>query len=256
MKDIEGTNRAGERPASPDRSGTDRSLPRARVDAEHILNAAFDGTLDAAGHMKFAELLRADPKFRARWAHTARSLSRLRAEGPDPVDRTDAIMARVHEIRGFRTPPARRRFAGTRFALAAGLGIGLVGVAWFARTQERNTGLSAPLSRAPLSSRPEAPRQTETRPSVLRPPVLALENAERYDRAIDFSVKSRVDSPSGGSTSMRVFAVADGRVLLTDFEPYPHAQAWRENSGAELSWWVRAWTRAEPAWAGPVAEEK
>lgn len=238
--------------------GPGRAESRARVDAERILNAAFDGTLDAAGHMQFAELLRSDPKFRARWAHTARTLARLRAETPGSFDRTDVIMARVQGVRGFRPAPARGRLVGTRVAWAAGLGLTLIGVAMFARSADRPG--AAPIWGGPVASsdRGVAPPTSETpsgraattpRP-VTQAPVLSLNNSDRYDRDVDFNIKSRVDSPSGGPTTLRVFTAADGRVLLTDFEPYPHAQAWRENSGPQPSWWIRAWTRTEPAWAG------
>jgi len=238
-------------------NGPGRAESRARVDAERVLNAAFDGTLDAAGHMQFAELLRSDPKFRTRWAHTARTLARLRGPAPGARDQTDAIMARVHDARRFRAGPARRRFTQARLAWAAGLALAFAGVAIVARSSgtakpDAGSGGSVALSEPP----PDAARGTDAirrgatppRP-VSKTPVLAFDS-NRYDRPLDLSVKSHVDSPSGGPTTMRVFPIADGRVLLTDFEPYPHATAWRGDFGAEPSWWVRAWTRSEPAWAG------
>ena len=251
------TNSPGQNPAP------DRSSSRARVDAERVLNAAFDGTLDAAGHMQFAELLRTDPKFRARWAHTARTLTRLRSESPplEFPDRTDAILARVDEVRGFSAPAARRPSPALRGALAAGLAVALIGVGWFIRGRvpvpspaerqsvvasdnPRSTGAPAPAG-VPRSAKP-----------VTTPPVLSMGSTDRYDRDIDLKVRSRVDSPSGGPSTMRVFSAADGRVLLTDFEPYPHATTWRDDSEAEKSWWIRAWTRPEPAWAGAVPAGK
>ncbi len=235
--------------------GPGRAESRARVDAERILNAAFDGTLDAAGHLQFAELLRGDPKFRARWAHTARTLARLRGPTPGAWDRTDEIMARVHSARAFRAPPARRHLSASRLAWAAALALALVGIAVLARSPGLRAPAGAPrgtvASIEPPSHGAEMARPapaTTARP-VTKAPVLAFDS-KRYDRDFSLSINGRVDSPSGGPTTMLVYPIADGRVLLTDFEPYPHASTWREDLSTEPSWWVKAWTRSEPAWAG------
>ena len=145
-----------------------------------------------------------------------------------------------------------------RYRLAAGVGIALVGVLAYARfgTGQRPVafgpvaGTENPAPRMGPSNDPSAAPAGRV---ARTPSALSLNGSDRYERGVNFSVADHSESPSGGRTSARIASVAEGRVLLTDFEPFPHAQVWHEDPTVDRSWWLRAWTRGAPTgWNDPA----
>jgi hypothetical protein len=125
---------------------------------DELVDAFFDRELDEGSREKFFTMLRGDLDQCAKVARTQRMISSLR-EPIEAPDLTASIMGSIARRRAFLPPRLRRIVTASRFAVAAGLLLGILTIAVIHRMAPETvtlTELPRPVSRVVSSSAQEA----------------------------------------------------------------------------------------------------